>query len=185
MINLNDKTPTEIQRFLDKEIYGDELRKTNWSSTLADALLNKKHHLLAEFISHGKTFNDSTKKAICLLLQIKPVFTQKAIDDVIAKHCGISLDKLLLEREAKHALYLEEKTHEILTDTFSNGEEIVEWVKEVFNKGYTEIMTQDRKAFIVNTDKRGFPLPRAAIRKYAEAFIKNNEINNKLNALAA
>lgn len=185
MIKLTNKTATEIQHFLDKEIYGDELRKTDWSSSLADGLLNKKHHLLAKYISHGKGFNDSSKKAICLLLQIKPVFTQKAIDNVIAKHCGISLDKLLLERETKRALFLEKIAQETLLDTFSNGEEIVEWVKEVFNKGYTEVITQDRKSFIVNADKRGFPLPRAAIRKYAEAFIKHKETHYKLNALAA
>lgn len=183
MIELKNKT--EIQRFLDKEIYGDELKKTNWSSMLAEGILNKNYHLLAELISHGKGFNDSSKKAICLLLDNKPTYTQKAIDKLIANHCGISLDKLLLERKLKICQFHEKQALDKVNETFGNGEEITDWVKTVFNNGYNKVIKQGNKSFIANADERGFPLKRAAIRKYAEAFIKHKETLNKLNALVA
>ncbi|MDP2564421.1 hypothetical protein [Pseudoalteromonas marina] len=185
MINLNHKTETEIQRFLDKEIYGDELRNTNWAKNLTHGLLNKKPHLLAEYISHGKGFNDSSKKAVCLLLETKPVYTQKAIDELLAKHCDISLEKFLLERELSHDKHNVKNTIGILQSNFSNSNVITDWVQDLFNKGYNKIITQGNKSFIANADERGYPLKRAAVRKYAEAFIKQNETQDKLNALAA
>ncbi len=185
MINLNDKTATEIQRFLDKEIYGDELKNTNWSSMLANGLLNKKPHLLAQYFSHGKGFNDSTKKAVCLLLETKPVYTQKAIDELLAKYCGISIEKFLLERQLSHDKHNVKSTIGTLQSNFSNSDVITNWVQDLFNKGYNKIITQGNKSFIANADERGYPLKRAAVRKYAEAFIKQNETQDKLNALDA
>jgi len=180
MLTLNDMPATEIRRFLDNAIYGDQSKNTNWSEMIANALLDKNPHRLSDFLSHGKGFNDSTKKAFCLLLQVKPVYTQKGIDEVIAQHCDIALERLLLQRKLRHAKALENNAHDSLVNAFSNGKELVDWVNNLFESGFTKLLTKGNKAYLANDAGAGYHLQRAAIRKYAEVLSSSHELQLKL-----
>lgn len=180
MITFNDKSALEIRSVLDDAIYGDKSKNTNWSEMIANALVDKNPHRLSEFLSHGKGFNDSTKKAFCLLLEVKPTYTQKGIDKVISQHCGITLKTLLLQRKLRHAKDSENNAYDSLVDAFANGKELVSWVKNLFEGGFTKLLTKGNKAYLINESGEGYYLQRTAIRKYAEALSNVLELELQL-----
>ena len=180
MISLDDKSAREITSFLDDAIYGDSSKNTCWSEMIANALIDKNPHRLSEFLSHGKGFNDSTKTAFCLLLEVKPIYTQKGIDKVISQYCGITMERLLLQRKLRHAKDVEKNAHDSLVEAFSNGKELVSWVKKLFEAGFTKLLTRGNKAYLIDEDGKGYHLQRTAIRKYAEALSNALELELKL-----
>lgn len=179
MKSLQNVTLSEIRRTLDSDIYGDESRDSNWSKMIATALLDKRPHTLAEFLSHGKGFNDCSKRAVCNLLGVKPTFNQKGMDAIIAEHCGITLERFLLERKRDEAKWALSNSEEAL-NSFANPEEICQWIQGLIKQGYNKVISQGKKSFIVNTEDRGFHLERAAVRKYAQALLEFNAISNEL-----
>ena len=179
MQSLQNKSLVEIQSFLDGAIYDDASRKTTWSQMIGEALLDKRPHRLADFLSHGKGFNDCSKRAVCELLGVKPVLNQKGMDAVIAEHCGITLEKFLLERKLDDAKSALSRTEEELQQ-FSNPDEICQWVKGLIKDGYNKVVSEGKKSFLANELNRGFPLKRAAVRKYAQALLQYNAISQEL-----
>ena len=110
----------------------------------------------------------------------EPTYTQKGIDLLIAQYCSIELDTLLLERKLQGAKHTERVSREALSNNFGNGKELVQWVKGLIEQGYTKVLTQKNKAYLVNTEGRGFDLKRTSLRKYAEALIQVLEYETQL-----
>jgi hypothetical protein len=171
-IALNEANTEVIRATLDELIYGDSTKKTNWSEMITDALLNKKPHRLSDFVSSGKGFNDSTKKAFCTLLNKKPTYSQKGIDRLIADHCEISIDKMLLERELIGLKQINKYALSTLIEEFSNGTELADSIVDMINKGFNTILTQGKKSYLANAEGSGYWLKRTIIKKYAVSLIK-------------
>jgi hypothetical protein len=179
MCSLN-KSKGQIKSIIDQVVCGDAGKNTSWGEMLAEAILTKRHHRIADFVSHGKGFNDSTKKAFCEVLGVKPVYTAKGIDELIAHHCGIELETMLLERKLKKANTIMEIERKKLTESFGNGSEIIAWVGGLLEQGYNSIKTHNGKSFLVNNVGSGFDLKRTKIKSYVQSLVVLNAIQSQL-----
>jgi hypothetical protein len=175
-----NKSKTEIRNTIDELLYGDAGKQTSWSEMIADAMLEKRYHRLADFVSHGKGFNDTSKEAFCKLLDVSPVYTQKGIDSLIAQHCDVALDVMLLERKLASAKAVKKSECEALTNKFGNGDELVAWIDTLIIQGFKKLVTNANKTFLVNEHGNGYKIPRTAIKKYAEATLKALEVEAQL-----
>lgn len=164
------KTEDEIIKTINTFVYGDSDAQTEWARMIADAMLNKMAHRLAEFLSHGKGFNDGSKKAFCALLDVKPVLTQKGIDSLIAQHCGIELHTFLLQRQLHVAESTEMRKAKNLESSYGNGNELLAWVQGLFEDGYSKLLSKNRKTYLVNEAGNGYYLQTAPIKEYALAL---------------
>lgn len=165
------KTKTEIRQIIDQVLHDDANKNSNWSEMLASAFLAKQHHLLSEYLSHGKGFNDGSKKAFCQLLNTDIVLTKKGIDILIAQHCQIELEQLLNERKQQEIEFALSHVKEKVLDKFENGIEAMAWVDSLVEKGFNKIVKQNKKSYLVNDEGNGYNLKRALIREYAEALL--------------
>jgi hypothetical protein len=168
-ITLKYQSMSKLRAFLDNTVYDDASMNSSWSEMVSRALLGKDAHRLCDFASHGKGFNDSTKKAVCLLLGAPVVYTQKGMDALIAVYCGMSMETLLLERKLRDAKKKQIRAEATLKDGFSNGGELVNWVQKLIKQGYTSVLVRAGKSYLVDASKKGYHLPRTLIRLYAES----------------
>lgn len=174
------KTEDEIIKTINTLVYGNADAGTEWAKMIAEAMLNKNAHRLAEFLSHGKGFNDSSKKAFCALLDVKPVLTQKGIDSLIAQHCCLELSAFLLLRQLKFAESIEMRKAKNLESSYGNGNELLVWVRGLFQDGYSKLLKQNRKTYLINENGDGYELQTAPIKEYALALIDVKSIQTQL-----
>lgn len=163
-------SPSQLRAIIDQAVNGDPQKRSTWSEMLSEAMIGKKYKVLTDLLSHGKGFNDKSKIAFCEAIGVKPVLSMKGIDLIIAQYCQIPLERMLAERKLsklKRVLATKEK---LLTESFSNGPEIVEWVKNLVSNGYVAIKTQNNKSYLANETGAGYDLVRTAIKNYAVAL---------------
>jgi hypothetical protein len=182
-MNTIDITQTnQIRSTIDDIVFGDKNKQSEWSQMIAEALIEKRYHRLSEFLSSGKGFNDKTKKAFCLLLDVKPVYSKKGIDSLIAKHCQVNINTLFLEREIHNRKLQLRDASAALIDTYANGSDLVNWVNELHNNGFDSLLTKGRKSYLVNINASGYDLKKKLIKNYAATLIDVNKLESQLKA---
>ena len=177
-------TELEIRNTVDSVVYGNPDAKTSWGQKLAFAMIEKLPLLLSDLLSHGKGFNDSTKKAFCKLLDVKPVLTATAIDNLIVELCGISLHELIAHRNIRGAKQVLKFKAEQVADRYSNPEEALDLIHQQYESGYTKIVKEGRKTFLCNADNRGFHY-KSEMKDYAIAYVELKDFEAELESLKA
>jgi hypothetical protein len=176
-ININ-----QIRSTIDDIVFADKSKQSEWSQMLAEAIIEKRYHRLSDFLSSGKGFNDKTKKAFCILLNEKPVYSKKRIDSLIAKHCEVNINTLLLERKIHNSKLQLRDASAILIDTYANGSDLISWVNELHNNGFDSLITKGRKSYLVDINSKGYDLKKTLIKNYATTLINVNKLETQLNA---
>lgn len=164
-----------MRQVIDRHVFNDQQRQSKWSEDLALAMLERRYHALAEYLSHGVGFNDKSKAAFCELIGYEAVFRKKDMDFLIANYCGISLAVMLAERTIKQAKKALKYADESLRQKFSNADTVIDWVHQLVESGYNTVISQGNKSFLVDREGKGYHLQRTLVREYAQRFIEVQE----------
>ena len=166
----------------------DSNKNSNWATMLADSIKNKNFAMLCNLLCHGKGFNDKSKEIFCDLVGSKRVFTAKAIKATIANHCGLAIASIDLHFDYHYAIKNRKHTKDKLLEAFDNGNEWIDTIDGQIPKGFNRIVKNNRKTYLLNSDNRGFQLPRIPIKDYAisscelSLLTKQYEDNVELNS---
>lgn len=140
--------------------------------TLAKALVDRDFAFLCRVCAYGKGWNDKSKEVVCDILNEERTYTAKGMQTIIARHCGLSEEAIDLHFDYLAAQDKKKRAMEVVLETFSNGQDVFDFIEGYIDAGYTTIRKEGRKTFLANSHNRGVHLCRVPVKNYAIAEVE-------------
>lgn len=144
---------------------------------LATAMLANNWRYLSQVLSHGRGWNDNSKRAFCEAIGKTEDLTAKAMDAYIAEYCGVSVQLMKATLEYDFAVKQLKEAEVDLLD-FKGGDECIEEIELKIKDGMDKVEVINRKTYLLNTSTgHGLYLRRKVAIEYAKARLKVIALN--------
>ena len=168
-----DQVMNSFQDTLDLEVFA---KCKGTLEQLAKGMATKNWKVLQEILSHGKGWNDNSKKAFCAALGKTESLTKKSMNAYIAYCCGISVEYMKASNEYELAsLRLKDARSELMT--YQGAREGIEKIENIIREyQLTRVEVHNRKSYAVGDNSSSMlPLEQKAVIQFVKALFKEKE----------